>query len=312
MTKTLALGIDIGGTNTAYGIVTQNGEILHHGSIATKGHVSIDAFIDELYYAISDKKSSSLFEQIKGIGVGAPNGNYYTGNIEFAPNLEWKGIIPLAKLFEHKFSIPTIITNDANAAAMGEMKYGAAIGMKDFIMVTLGTGVGSGFVVNGQVLYGHDGAAGELGHVITIQDGRACGCGRKGCLETYTSATGIVKTAIEFLSSTTTTSLLRRYSNIEAKHIYEAAVHGDELAMAIFEYTGKILGFTLANTVAITSPEAIILFGGLAKAGEFIFKPTHFYMEENMLSIYKNKVKLLPSLLYEGNAAILGAAALVV
>jgi len=312
MTKTLALGIDIGGTNTAYGIVTQNGEILYHGSIATKGHVSIDAFIDELYYAISDKKSSSLFEQINGIGVGAPNGNYYTGNIEFAPNLEWKGIIPLAKLFEHKFSIPTIITNDANAAAMGEMKYGAAIGMKDFIMVTLGTGVGSGFVVNGQVLYGHDGAAGELGHVITIQDGRACGCGRKGCLETYTSATGIVKTAIEFLSSTTTPSLLRRYSNIEAKHIHEAAVQGDELAIAIFEYTGKILGFTLANTVAITSPEAIILFGGLAKAGEFIFKPTQFYMEENMLSIYKNKVKLLPSLLYEGNAAILGAAALVV
>jgi len=312
MTQTLALGIDIGGTNTAYGIVTQNGEILHQGSITTKGYVNINGFIDHLFCTISEQISTSLIEQIKGIGIGAPNGNFYTGNIEFAPNLEWKGIIPLGRLFEQKFSIPTTVTNDANAAAMGEMKYGAAMGMKDFIMVTLGTGVGSGFVVNGNVLYGHDGAAGELGHVITIQDGRACGCGRKGCLETYTSATGIVKTAMEFLSNTTTPSLLRSYSILESKHIHEAAVQEDELAIAIFEYTGKILGFTLANTVAITSPEAIILFGGLAKAGEFIFKPTQFYIEENMLSIYKNKVKLLPSLLYEGNAAILGAAALVV
>ena len=245
-------------------------------------------------------------DKIKGIGIGAPNGNYYTGTIEFAPNLPWKGVLPLASMFEERLGIPTALTNDANAAAVGEMTYGAARGMKDFIMITLGTGVGSGIVINGQVVYGHDGFAGELGHVIVRRDGRICGCGRKGCLETYCSATGVA------LAARTDASLLRNIpaESIVSKDVYDAAVQGDKLAQEIFEFTGNILGEALADAIAFSSPEAIILFGGLAKSGDYIMKPIMKAMENNLLNIYKGKAKLLVSELKDSDAAVLGASAL--
>ena len=263
--QALSLGIDIGGTNTAFGIVSTEGKILVQGKIPTKGYADIHAYISALHKACLDVFSETL-DQVERIGVGAPNGNYYSGNIEFAPNLEWEGIVPLAHLLETAFHKPVKISNDANAAAMGEMMFGAAKGMKDFIMVTLGTGVGSGFVANGQLIYGHDGFAGELGHVISVRNGRDCGCGRKGCLETYTSATGIVRTAEIFLIEKKIDSILRSQTEITSKSIFDAAMHGDELALEIFNYTGTILGQTLADAVAITSPEAIILFGAPASA----------------------------------------------
>jgi glucokinase len=259
-------------------------------------------------------------EQINGIGLGAPNANYYSGNIELAANLKWKGTIPLRQLAEQAFGLPATVTNDANATAIGEMIYGAAKGMKDFIIITLGTGVGSGFVSNGQLIYGHDGFAGELGHVIAVRDGRSCGCGRKGCLETYASATGIVRTANELLEHNPSHAtdghpdwLQTVYQNggeITSSGIHKAALAGDPLALEIFDFTGKILGQTLADIVAITSPEAIIFFGGLTKAGDFILKPSKKYMEENLLAIFKNKIEIIPSGLSERDAAILGAAAL--
>lgn len=306
-----SIGIDIGGTNSVMGIVDKMGRILYQTSIPTKDYPEVAAFVDAAYSKLETEIQRYGLAEIRGIGIGAPNGNYYSGCIEFAPNLLWKGVIPLSALFEEKFRLPCKVTNDANAAAIGEMMYGAAKGMNDFIMVTLGTGVGSGFVANGKLIYGHDGFAGELGHTIAIRDGRACGCGRKGCLETYTSATGIVRTAEEYLSKRPDESILRQQSAITARSIYDAAVQGDGLALDIFNYTGRILGQSLADAVAITSPEAIILFGGLAQAGAFIFEPTRKAMEENLLVIFKDKVKLLPSELNESDVAILGAAALV-
>jgi glucokinase len=309
MTQALRLGIDIGGTNTAIGIVNEQSHIIWSSNIPSKGYENVHAFIEAIYHVVKNNINQEEFEQIYSIGVGAPNGNYYTGNIEFAPNLEWKGVIPLAKMLESLFAKKVVVSNDANAAAMGELLYGAAKGMKDFIVVTLGTGVGSGFVANGKLIYGHDGFAGELGHVIAVREGRQCGCGRKGCLEAYTSATGIVITAKEMqLNYQGVTILKNKISS--AKDIYDAAVLNDYLALKIFDYTGKLLGQTLADTVAITSPEAIILFGGLAKAGDYILLPTQKYFEQNLLSIYQNKVKILLSTLPEANAAILGAAAL--
>lgn len=306
-----SIGIDIGGTNSVMGLVDKKGSILFEASVSTKDYPQIEDFVHAVYEKLIPVIKHYDITQCKGIGIGAPNGNFYNGSIEFAPNLIWKGVIPLAKLFLDKFHLESAVTNDANAAAIGEMMYGAAKGMNDFIMVTLGTGVGSGFVANGKLIYGHDGFAGELGHTIAVRDGRVCGCGRKGCLETYTSATGIVRTAHEFLETTSTESLLRKLEKISSKDIYDAAVQGDQLALDIFEYTGKILGQSLADAVAITSPEAIILFGGLAQAGHFIFDPTQKYMEENLLKIYQGRIKLLPSELKESDVAILGAAALV-
>lgn len=306
-----SIGIDIGGTNSVMGIVDKKGRILYQTSIPTKDYPDVAAFVDAAYSTLEVEMQRYGLAEIRGIGIGAPNGNYYSGCIEFAPNLLWKGVIPLSVLFEEKFQLPCKVTNDANAAAIGEMMYGAAKGMNDFIMVTLGTGVGSGFVANGKLIYGHDGFAGELGHTIAVRDGRACGCGRNGCLETYTSATGIVRTAEEYLSKRADESILRQQSTITARSIYDAAVQGDRLALEIFEYTGRVLGQSLADAVAITSPEAIILFGGLAQAGAFIFEPTSKAMEENLLVIFKDKVKLLPSELNESDVAILGAAALV-
>ena len=251
-------------------------------------------------------------ENIKGMGVGAPNGNYYNGTIEYAPNLPWKGIIPLAAKFEESLGIPTALTNDANAAAIGEMTYGAARGLRDFIMITLGTGVGSGIVINGQLVYGHDGFAGELGHVIAERDGRVCGCGRKGCLEAYCSATGVARTAREFLVARSEPSLLRNIpaENIQSKDVYDAAVKGDKLAKDIFDYTGMILGRAFADFIAFSSPEAIILFGGLAKSGDYIMEPIKKALDENVLPIFKGKTKLLMSQLKDADAAVLGASAL--
>jgi glucokinase len=252
--------------------------------------------------------------RIKGIGVGAPNGNFYSGTVEYAPNLPWKGIIPFAKMMEGKFKLPVVLTNDANAAAIGEMMYGAAQGMRDFIMITLGTGVGSGIVANGKLIYGHDGFAGELGHTITIPNGRLHeGTGKHGSLESYASATGVRLTAIEMMSKTTDPSLLRDIpvDQITSKKVYEAAVRGDKLAKEVFDFTGQILGLALANFVMFSSPEAIILFGGLTKAGDLILQPTRESMEANLLKVFQNKVKILVSHLKESDAAILGASALV-
>jgi glucokinase len=305
-----SIGIDIGGTSSAMGIVDKMGSILFEAELVTKDYPLIEDFVQATYERLQPEIQRLGIRKFKGIGIGAPNGNYYHGTIEFAPNLLWKGIIPLAKLFKDRFKLESIVTNDANAAAIGEMMHGAAKGMNDFIMVTLGTGVGSGFVANGKMIYGHDGFAGELGHTIAIRGGRLCGCGRLGCLETYTSATGIVRTAHELLGDQAKKSSLRGIDNLTSKHIHDAALDGDELALEIFEFTGKILGQSLADAVAITSPEAIILFGGLAQAGRFIFEPTKRHMEENLLKIFQNKIKLLPSELKESDAAILGAASL--
>lgn len=312
----LAIGIDIGGTNTVFGIVDHRGDILYRGAIATKKHDKVEDYIDELYEAIAPAiKEMGGKENIKGIGVGAPNGNYYNGTIEYAPNLTWKGIIPLAAMIKEKFSVPAALTNDANAAAVGEMMYGVAKGMKEFIVVTLGTGVGSGIVINGQLVYGHDGFAGELGHTIIIPGGRKhYSTGVHGSVEAYASATGVRFTALEMLEKhPDQPSLLRNYpaDKIDSRVVYECAIQGDAIANEVYRFTGEVLGMALANFIMFSSPEAIILFGGLCKAGDLILNPTREHMETNLLPIYKNKVKLLFSELKESDAAILGASALV-
>jgi glucokinase len=308
--KQLVIGIDIGGTNTVFGLVDDSGNCLTQNSIKTSDYPKVSEFV-----AIVSKEINVLIDslnhiEIIGMGIGAPNGNYYTGTIDFAPNLKWEGILPLAKLFAEYFNFPVYLTNDANAAAIGERIYGAAKGVDDFIMVTLGTGLGSGFVVNGELVYGHDGFAGELGHTIVEKNGRDCGCGRKGCLETYASASGIVRTAKEFLEKPNN-SLLVDLNEITSKSIADAALEGDQLALDIFDYTAEKLGFSLANTVAISSPKLIVLFGGLAQSGDLIIKPTKRYMEGYLLNIYQNKVDIVPSKLKASDAAILGASALV-
>ena len=314
MSKPYVIGIDMGGTNTVFGIVDARGVVIASSSIKTQKHSNIDDYINELY-----SESTKLIEandavgKIHGIGIGAPNANYYTGRIEDGVNLPWPTPIPLAQLVSEKFGIPVAITNDATAAAIGEMTYGAARGFKDFIMITLGTGVGSGIVISGQLVYGHDGFAGELGHVIVKRNnGRLCGCGRTGCLEAYCSATGVARTAREFLEARSDESILRNIptEDITSKDVYDAAVAGDTLAKDIFEFTGNLLGEALADFTVFSAPEAFILFGGLAKSGELHMKPLRNSMEKNMLSIWKGKVKLLPSELNEADAAVLGASAL--
>ena len=305
MEKPYVVGMDIGGTNTVFGVVDSRGNVLASDSVKTQQYDNIEDYVDAVCKKLLPLLSQfGGAEKIKGMGVGAPNGNYY--------NLPWKGIIPLASMFEERLGIPTALTNDANAAAIGEMTYGAARGMKDFIMITLGTGVGSGIVINGQLVYGHDGFAGELGHVIVDRNGRACGCGRKGCLETYCSATGVARTAREFLVQRTEPSLLRNIpaDEIQSKDVYDAAVKGDKLAQDIFEFTGRILGQALADFIAFSSPEAIVLFGGLAKSGDYIMKPIQKAIDENILKIYAGKTKLLLSQLKDADAAVLGASAL--
>ncbi len=315
MDKPYVIGIDMGGTNTVFGIVDARGNVVAKSAIKTGAHPDdINLYIEDIATGLNKLiEEVGGKDRIKGIGVGAPNGNYYTGNIEFAPNLPWKGIIPFAKLLSDKMNIPTALTNDANAAAVGEMTYGAARGMKNFIMITLGTGVGSGIVINGDVVYGHDGFAGELGHTISVrQNGRICGCGRTGCLEAYASATGVARTAREILESSDKQSLLRNLppESITSKDVYDAAVQGDEVAKEIFEFTGRLLGEKFADFIAFSAPEAIIMFGGLTKAGDLLMEPVKRHMEENVLAIWKSKVKVLFSELKEADAAVLGASAL--
>jgi glucokinase len=316
------VGIDIGGTNTVFAIIDREGKIHSKGSILTNDSVTLQDFINSL----TNKIKSSLEtldlkpETVLAVGIGAPNGNYYHGTIENAVNLKWKGIIPFAELMSSKFKVqslkflntPVFLTNDAKAAAIGEMVYGAAKGMKDFIVITLGTGLGSGFVVKGELMYGSTGLAGELGHVTIEPEGRQCNCGRKGCLEKYVSATGITKTVIELLEKSKEESILRNSEpeTLNSKLIYEAAIKKDKIALEAFDITGRLLGKSLANTVTITSPEAIFLTGGLAKSGDFIFKPTEKYMNEHMLLNFKGSVKLLPSGIEQSNAGVYGAAAL--
>ncbi len=312
--KPYVIGIDMGGTNTVFGVVDARGVVLASNSIKTRKHADFNDYIDELHTEIMRLLSSiDAEDKIFGIGVGAPNANYFTGMIEDGVNLPWPTPIPFAQMLSEKFGIPVAITNDANAAAIGEMTYGAARGLKDFIMITLGTGVGSGIVINGQLVYGHDGFAGELGHVIVKRNnGRLCGCGRTGCLETYCSATGVARTAREYVEITDEPSLLRDIpvEEITSKDVYDAAMAGDELAKRVFEYTGNILGEALADFTVFSSLEAFVIFGGLAKSGELLLRPLRESMERNMLSIWKNKVKVLQSELKEADAAVLGASAL--
>jgi len=312
--KAVAIGVDIGGTNTVIGIIDKDGNCLFDTSIPTRGYSDINDFMKVLHLKIKESVSN-LEEQvdIKGMGIGAPNGNFYKGTIEFAPNLEWKGVVNIVEASKKHLDVPTYLTNDANAAAIGEMIYGGAKGMNDFIMITLGTGTGSGIVANGKLIYGHDGFAGEVGHVTVIENGRECGCGKKGCLETYASATGIVRTVFELLANSREESILRSisFNDLSSKKIYNAAIKGDKIANQAFEFTGMILGKCLANSIAYTSPEAIFLFGGLAQAGNLILEPTNKYMQENVLKIFQHKTKLVLSKLDGAKAAVLGSSALV-
>ncbi len=312
--REVVLGIDIGGTNTKFGFVDREGELLCDYSISTAVHKTIESFLQSLSNNVQ-KALNDLNEEVKfvGVGIGAPNGNYYRGTIEQAPNLNWKGVVPFIQLLKEYYALPMVITNDANAAAIGEMVFGGAKNMKDFIVITLGTGLGSGIVVNGNLVYGHDGFAGELGHVTVKPNGRYCGCGQRGCLETYVSATGIKRTIYKLLADHNGQSALANvsFNDLTAEMITNAAREGDKIALEAFEYTGNILGMELADTIVHTSPEAIFLFGGLAKAENFIFEPTYRHMEGSLMPIFKNKVKLLPSGLQDKNAAVLGAAALI-
>ncbi len=313
--KKLVIGIDVGGTNTEIGIVDENGNILLSNLISTKDTENFNEFIQLLsnnIYSLSDK-TNVIKEQIKGIGIGAPNGNYYTGTVEFAPNLIWKGVLPFVSELKNATSLNVVMTNDANAAAIGEGIYGGAKAMKHYAVITLGTGLGSGIVCDGKLLYGHDGFAGELGHVIVQEEsGRKCGCGRCGCLETYVSATGIVKTAIEFINKNSYPSILRKISSdeITSLDIAIAANQNDKIAQMCFDFTAKKLAIALANLTAITSPEAIFVSGGLAKSGDILFKPLVNYYDQYVLSIFKGKTKILPSQLNDSNIGMLGAAAL--
>lgn len=312
--KEAVIGIDIGGTFTKYGIVDRNGNCLVENSVSTDFTDDVNEYLENLYKNIDKSFSPFASEyEIKGVGIGAPNGNFYNGTIEYAPNLKWKGVVPLSNLVQKHYKVPVALTNDANAAAMGEMLFGGAKGMKDFIVITLGTGLGSGIVVNGEVVYGHDGFAGELGHITVRPDGRQCGCGRTGCLEAYASATGIRRTVYKFLADSMDDSELRNvsFNQLSADMITKHANKGDKIAIDAFEYTGQVLGQKLADVVACFSPEAIFLFGGLAKAGDFILQPTRKYMESNMMPIFRGKVKLLISGLGEVNAAVMGASALI-
>jgi len=312
----VVVGIDIGGTNTVFGIVDRAGKILAEDNLTTTHYDEPEVFVAALYEKIQITRLKAGKEvEILGFGIGAPMGNINKGTIEYPADLPWKGIIPLADIFARHTPLPVIVTNDANAAAVGEMIYGGAKGMKNFVVITLGTGLGSGFVVDGKLVYGHDGFAGEIGHtsIRPGQSNRDCGCGRKGCLETYVSASGLKRTVLKIMADRLEQSELRKLSfeELDSKKIYEAARRGDPIALEAFEHTGAMLGYKLADVVAHTNPEAIFLFGGLALAKDLIFEPAKKHMEENLLYIYRDKVKLLPSELSTHNAAVLGASSLV-
>ena len=315
MAQDLVIGIDVGGQTAKCGVVDARGNIISQTVISSENTDNADAFVASLAEAlnriVAEAKAEGL---IRGIGVGIPNGNFYTGEVENAVNLTWAkgGHIPFAKMLQEQMNgIPVSLTNDANAAAMGEMTYGAARGMKNFIMITLGTGVGSGIVINGEVVYGHDGFAGELGHTCAVRhNGRRCNCGKEGCLETYASATGVARTAREWLDMSDEPSSLRSLDNIKSKNVYEAAKEGDALSLRVFEYTGRILGEKFADFIEFSAPEAIVLFGGLARAREFLEEPIRKAMDENVIPLWRGKVKLVFSQLKESDAAILGTSAL--
>lgn len=313
MKKKIAFGIDVGGTNTAFGFVDREGNCIYESSIPTHAERNAGYLFERVFveYERVYKKIEKEYEVI-GIGIGAPNANYYKGTVEQPPNLRW-GLVNVVEIVKEYSPLPCAITNDANAAAIGEMVFGAAKSMKNFVLIALGTGLGSGIVVNGKLVYGADGFAGEVGHTIVDPEGRECGCGRRGCLEAYSSATGLRRTALELMGTTNLPSILRSktFEQLTAKDIGDAANKGDKLALETFDYSAKILGMKLADTVAHTSPEAIILFGGLAQAGNLILVPTKKYMEKYLLNIFKNKVKILPSALPGAHAAILGASALI-
>jgi glucokinase len=311
--KDVTLGIDIGGTNTVFGIVNKKGTIIFKDSISTNALEPAGNLFERLFEKFGNSfQHYSKEYRIVGIGMGAPNANYYTGAIENPINLNW-GYVDAASLIKKYYDVPFALTNDANAAAIGEMEFGSAKGMKNFVEITLGTGLGSGIIIDGKMLYGHSGAAGELGHTNVVREGRKCGCGRKGCLETYVSATGIKRTVFELLANSRDESTLRDipFNQLTAKQIFDAANLGDKIAISAFKYTGKMLGDALADVVAILSPEAIVIFGGLAQAGEMLFEPTRKQMENSLLQFYKGKIKLVKSGLEEGDAAILGASALI-
>lgn len=313
--KPYVIGLDLGGTNSVFGIVDADANIVASTSVKTQGHKDVNDYVDNCCAALQPLIDNvGGIEKIQAMGIGAPNGNYYTGCIEFAANLPWKEQVPLARMFRERLGVPVVLTNDANAAAIGEMTYGVARGMKNFIMITLGTGVGSGIVVNGQLVYGSDGFAGELGHVISVNDGkgRDCGCGRKGCLETYCSATGVARTAKEVITTSDVPTTLREIpvEDITSLDVALAAQAGDKVAQGIFEFTGRMLGEACANFAAFSSPEAFIFFGGLTKAGDLLMEPIRKAYDENVLRIYKGKAEMLVSKLDDAKAAVLGASAL--
>lgn len=314
MKQQVTIGIDIGGTNTKIGVVDPDGRILAHSRINTTDYPKIGAFIGALDTGIKDLLEKAGFVELAAIGIGAPNGNYLKGTIEQAPNLAWKGIVPLCSMLSKFFPVPVVLTNDANAAALGEMIYGGAKGMKNFIILTLGTGLGSGIVINGELVYGKTGFAGEMGHLTMEPFGRECGCGREGCLETYVSATGIVKTVAELFAERRDPSPLRKvpYEDLTSKMIAAAAENGDQIALAAFEQTAEMLGLAICNAAAFCSPEAIFLFGGLAQSGGLLLDPLNRFVDENIMGYYRRSFKILPSALNEADAAILGASALAV
>lgn len=310
--KEVVAGIDIGGTNTVFGLVERTGNIVTENSLKTTDYPDINNYVSALQTSINSLMAGSTGLKLAGIGIGAPNANYHRGTIELAPNLAWKGIVPIAEYVRKKIDVPVVITNDAKAAAMGEMIFGGAKKMKNFIVLTLGTGLGSGIVIDGKVLYGHTGFAGELGHTIVVPGGRDCGCGRQGCYETYASASGVVRTVLNLLSEMKEESLLRDIppSQLTSKKIADAAAHNDPVALKAMDYTAEMLAFGIANAVGFSSPEAIFLFGGLAKAGEMLYAPVREYVDQKVQPIFKGTVKILPSGIPENNAAVLGAAAL--
>jgi glucokinase len=311
--KNVVAGIDIGGTNTIFGLVDREGNIIVNERISTADFPNIEDFVRALVNVVNGMVKKHPECNLVGIGIGAPNANYHKGTIELAPNLAWKGIVPVVKYIQEKIDLPVILTNDANAAAVGEMIFGGAKNMKDFIILTLGTGLGSGIVSNGEVVYGYTGFAGELGHTTVVPGGRDCGCGRKGCYETYASASGLVRTVLYILSEMREDSSLRdlRPSELTSKKIAEAAKNGDPVAIEAMNYTAEILAAGIVNAIVFSGPEAIFLFGGLTKAGNLLFEPVRKYVDENVMPIFKGRVKILPSMIPENNAPILGAAALV-
>ncbi|MFN8240726.1 MAG: ROK family protein [Bacteroidales bacterium] len=310
--REVVAGVDIGGTNTVFGLADRHGEIISEGKLSTTAYPKIEDFISVLSASIKELAAEHKDVLLKGIGIGAPNANYHKGTIELAPNLAWKGIVPFVELLKKKIDVPVAMTNDANAAAMGEMIFGGAKGLKDFIVLTLGTGLGSGIVINGQLVYGHTGFAGELGHMLMVPGGRECGCSRHGCLETYASATGLVKTVSLMLSEMREESDLRDIAPAEltSRQVAEAAAHNDPVALKAFDYTARMLAHGIVNAIVFSSPQAIFLFGGLAQAGELLFAPVRKYVDETVQPIFRGTCEILPSGIPESNAAVLGAAAL--